>query len=177
MFTLTNKIKFFSLMLVILGLMGILYGFYSAPSSIDEAKEMVADHHNNEEYNVQQDKTNEYYNKYGSTEDGGHMSHDEHVYHQLANRPWAALYVAAFFFFMISLGTLAFYAIQRAAQSGWSPVLFRVMEGITAYLLPGGLALLLILLLSTLHLNHLFIWMDPEAVSYTHLTLPTICSV
>ena len=149
MFTLTNKIKFFSLMLVILGLMGILYGFYSAPSSIEEAKEMVADNHNKEEYNVQQDTTNEYYNKYGSTEDGGHMSHDEHVYHQLANRPWAALYVAAFFFFMISLGTLAFYAIQRAAQSGWSPVLFRVMEGITAYLLPGGLALLLILLLST----------------------------
>ena len=166
MFTLTNKIKFFSLMLVILGLMGIAYGFYSAPSSIEEAKEMVEAHHNNEEYSVEQDKTNEYYNKYGSTEDGGHMSHDEHVYHQLANRPWAAIYVAAFFFFMISLGTLAFYAIQRAAQSGWSPVLFRVMEGITAYLLPGGLVLLLILFLSTLHLNHLFIWMDPEVVEY-----------
>ena len=29
---------------------------------------------------------------------------------------------------------LAFYAIQYAAQAGWSPVLFRVMEGITAYL-------------------------------------------
>ena len=156
-------------MLVILGLMGILYGFYSAPSSIEEAKEMVADHHNNEEYNVQQDTSNEYYNKYGSTEDGGHMSHDEHVYHQLANRPWAALYVAAFFFFMISLGTLAFYAIQRAAQSGWSPVLFRVMEGISAYFLPGGLALLLILLLSTLHLNHLFIWMDPEVVAHDEI--------
>jgi Ni/Fe-hydrogenase subunit HybB-like protein len=40
------------------------------------------------------------------------------------------------------------------------------MEGITAYLLPGGLILLVILLLSVLHLNHLFIWMDPEVVEY-----------
>ena len=56
-------------MLVILGLVGIAYGFYSAPSSIEEAKEMVEAHHYNEDYSVEQDKTNEYYNKYGSTED------------------------------------------------------------------------------------------------------------
>ena len=88
------------------------------------------------------------------------LVHDEHVFHQLSNKPWAALYVSAFFFFMISLGVLAFYAIQRAAQAGWSPVLYRVMEGITAYLLPGGIIVLVILILST-------------TVSYTHLTLPT----
>jgi len=67
---------------------------------------------------------------------------------------------------MISLGTLAFYAIQRASQAGWSPVLFRVMEAITGYLLPGGLLVLLILILSVLHFNHLFIWMDPEVVEH-----------
>ena len=94
------------------------------------------------------------------------MSHDEHVFHQLANRPWAAVYVSAFFFFMISLGTLAFYAIQRAAQSGWSPLLFRVMEGITGYLLPGGIFVIVILVLSVMHFNHLFIWMDPEVVEH-----------
>ena len=65
--------------------------------------------------------------------------HAVHVMHQIHNRPYAALYVAAFFFFMIALGVLAFYGIQWAAQAGWSPVLFRVMEGITAYVLPGGL--------------------------------------
>ena len=70
---------------------------------------------------------------------------------------------------MISLGVLAFYAIQRAAQAGWSPVLYRVMEGITAYLLPGGLIVLVILILSSLHMNHLFIWMDPEVVSHDKL--------
>ena len=67
---------------------------------------------------------------------------------------------------MISLGTLAFYAINRAAQVGWSPILFRVMEGITAYMLPGGLIVIFILFLSGLHLNHLFIWMDPEVVAH-----------
>ena len=49
-------------------------------------------------------------------------AHDEHLLHQLQNRPWSALYVAAFFFFMIALGVLAFYAIQSAAQAGWSPL-------------------------------------------------------
>jgi hypothetical protein len=27
----------------------------------------------------------------------------------------------------------SFYAIQQVAQAGWSPVLFRVMQGITAF--------------------------------------------
>ena len=41
-------------------------------------------------------------------EESHDSSHDEHLLHQLQNKPWAALYVAAFFFFMISLGVLAF---------------------------------------------------------------------
>ena len=166
MFTLTNKIKTFSITLIILGLLGIAYGFYSAPSTIEESKEIVASSHHNDGHALSYDNhSNEdkAHDEYGN---GHQMSHDEHVFHQLANRPWAALYVAAFFFFMISLGTLAFYAIQRASQSGWSPVLFRVMEGITAYLLPGGLFVLFILILSAMHLNHLFIWMDPEVVEH-----------
>ena len=61
-----------------------------------------------------------------------HKAHLEHVLHQLQNKPWAALYVACIFFMLISVGVLAFYAIQYAAQAGWSPILFRVMEGITA---------------------------------------------
>jgi hypothetical protein len=52
--------------------------------------------------------------------------------HQLQNKPWAALYVACIFFMLISRG-FGFYAIQQVAQAGWSPVLFRVMQGITAY--------------------------------------------
>src|SRR5690606_4040549 len=96
--------------------------------------------------------------------------HVEHVQHQIANRPWAALYVAAFFFMMIALGVLAFYAIQWAAQAGWSPGLFRVMEGITAYVLPGALIVLAIAVASgTLGHYNLFIWMDPEVVEHDKL--------
>ena len=194
MFTLTNKIKTFSIALIVLGLLGIAHGFYSAPSTIEEAKEIVAsshhddghasnhdDHKNDDQlvsshglYESELISRGEYdqmrAEDHNSENSEGHeMSHDEHVFHQLANRPWAAVYVAAFFFFMISLGTLAFYAIQRAAQAGWSPLLFRVMEGITGYLLPGGLIVLAILLLSALHFNHMFIWMDPEVVEHDEI--------
>ena len=75
--------------------------------------------------------------------------------HQIHNRPYAALYVAAFFFMMIALGVLAFYAIQIASQAGWSPVLFRVMEGITAYVLPGALIVVAIAVFSG-HIMFLF---------------------
>ena len=98
--------------------------------------------------------------------DEGHtMSEEEHNEHLLAqyqNKPWSAIYVAAFFFFMISLACLAFYAIQYAALAGWSPLLLRVMEGITGYLLPGSLIMFGLLLMSGLHFNHLFHWMDPD---------------
>jgi hypothetical protein len=66
---------------------------------------------------------------------------------------------------MIALGVLAFYAIQRASQAGWSPLLFRVMEGITAYLVPGGIVIFVLLILSVMHFNHMFVWMDAEAVA------------
>lgn len=88
-----------------------------------------------------------------------HEKHVEHVLHQLQNKPWAALYVACIFMMLISLGVLAFYAIQQVAQAGWSPVLFRVMQGITAYLPVGSVLFFILLILSGLHFNHLFVWM------------------
>ena len=94
------------------------------------------------------------------------QKHLEHTLHQLQNRPWSALYVACFFFFMIALGALAFYAVNFAAQAGWSPVLFRVMEAITAYLVPGGIIMFVLLGLSGFHINHLFVWADPEVVAH-----------
>jgi len=91
-----------------------------------------------------------------------HQKHLIHVLHQLQNKPWAALYVACLFIMLISLGALAFYAIQQVAQAGWSPVLFRVMQGITAYLPVGSVIFFVLLILSGLHYNHLFVWMDSE---------------
>ncbi len=186
MYKLTKNIKILSFSLMILGLVGLAYGFYTAPHSIEESKAIVAsyshgdhgsDHdldsgHKDDSHNsdnaIASDHSEEY-NKLDHQSDEHSVSHDEHVYHQLSNRPWSALYVAALFFFLISLGTLAFYAIQRASQAGWSPILFRVMEGITGYLLPGSIIILIFLILSTMHLNHLFIWMDPEVVNHDEI--------
>ncbi|MFY7731497.1 MAG: quinol:cytochrome C oxidoreductase [Flavobacterium sp.] len=98
-----------------------------------------------------------------------HKEHVEHVFHQLQNKPWSALYVGLLFFLLISVGVLAFYAIQNAAQAGWSPVLFRVMEGITAYLIPGAVILLIFLALGVAGFHHVFIWMDKNVVAHDHI--------
>jgi len=199
MYTFPNKLRNLAIVFMVVGLIGLTYGFLSAPSTIEEAKAIVAANHgeghgtSHETSGTSESQgedsshastsshaedahpTADHQEQVAASHNGtSHLEshdaeHDEHVFHQLSNKPWAALYVAAFFFFMISLGVLAFYAIQRAAQAGWSPVLFRVMEGITAYLLPGGVIVIVILLLSGMHFNHLFIWMDPEVVAHDKL--------
>lgn len=167
MYTLPSKLRLFSFVLMILGVIGLGIGFLSAPSDIQEVKEKMAAHdaHGGGHGDAHASAGDA---KHGDDAHGGD-AHYEHVLHQLQNKPWAALYVAAFFFFMISLGVLAFYAIQFAAQAGWSPVLFRVMEAITAYLVPGGIIMFVLLALSGFHINHLFVWADPEVVAHDKL--------
>ena len=179
-YTLSNRIKIGSFIAMGLGLIMLAYGFISVPSTPEEAVAMVAAAHDDGhgghgEEAAHGDAHGEaaaHSEGHGETASHGEEhsdSHAEHVYHQLTNRPWSALYVAAFFFFMISLGVLAFYAVQRAAQAGWSPLLFRIMEGITAYLVPGGIIVFVILVLSVLHFNHLFVWMDADVVAHDKL--------
>ena len=167
--------------MMVVGFLGLTYGFLTVPKTVEEATAMVADAHHGEGHGDSHGEeavhdvhaeTAHKYNHEAATankQKHGEDNHGEHLLHQLQNKPWAALYVAAFFFMMIALGTLAFYAINRAAQAGWSPALFRVMEGITAYLLPGALIVFVILFLSGMHFNHLFIWMDPEVVAHDKL--------
>ena len=160
MYTFTNKLKNFSIILMVVGFFGLTYGFLTSPKTIEEATAMVADVHHGEGHNDgHSNTTNDENHEATSAHGDGHGvdHHGKHLLHQLQNKPWAALYVSAFFFMMIALGTLAFYAINRAAQAGWSPVLYRVMEGITAYLLPGAIIVFVILMLSGMHFNHLFI--------------------
>jgi hypothetical protein len=168
MYTFSKKLKLFSFALMIFGAIGLTYGFLSAPSTVEEAKAMVADAHG-ASHGDNHGETTHHEADAHHNEAGHDSSHDEHLLHQLQNKPWAALYVAALFFMMIALGALAFYAIQRAAQAGWSPVLYRVMEGVTGYLLPGTVIVFVLLVLSGLHLNHLFVWMDPEVVAHDEL--------
>lgn len=220
MYTFSSKLKTFSFILMAVGLLGIGYGFLSAPKDIQAVEAILAAdahgsahgapaeaHATTEESHVATevahkaaeapvankvaDTATEAHDSiqapvaepvHTSTEvhvaDSGehkvdaHAEHEEHlkhVLHQLQNKPWAALYVACIFFMLVSLGVLAFYAIQQVAQSGWSPVLFRVMQGITAYLPIGSVIFFVILILCGLHFNHLFVWLDPEVVAHDKL--------
>lgn len=169
MYTISNRLRIGSFILMAVGLLGIAIGFVSAPATVEEAKALVATHDDGhgDSHDVGMGAEVDHGNALQADEHGA--DHDLHLLHQLQNRPWAALYVAALFFFIIALGVLAFYAVQRASQAGWSPLLFRVMEGITAYLVPGGIVVFVLLVLSVLHLNHLFTWMDPEVLEHDEL--------
>lgn len=165
MYTFSSKLKTFSFILMLLGVLGIGYGFFSAPKTIQDVETILAaDSHGHHDAKHDAHATE----KHDAKAEAEHQEHLEHVLHQLQNKPWAAVYVAGLFFMLISLGVLAFYAIQQVAQAGWSPVLFRVMQGITAYLLPGSIIVFIILLLSGFHVNHLFVWMNEGVTQVGH---------
>jgi hypothetical protein len=233
MYTFSSKLKTFSIILMALGILGIGYGFLTAPKNIQEVEtllakeasehgghgEAAAAHHeekaeatnhaekveavHHEEakevtatdtvskdsvvangevtHEVKSEEAHETEtsvahdvkeNKHAEvSHEHDPKAHAEHVLHQLQNKPWSALYVACIFFLLLSMGVLAFYAIQQVAQAGWSPVLFRVMQGITAYLPAGSIIFFIILVLCGLHFNHIFVWLgegvtDPKSPNY-----------
>jgi hypothetical protein len=214
MYTFSSKLKTFSFILMALGLLGIGYGFLTAPKDIQEVEkilaaethgghgevrhevssesveahavvaehmvvetavdatqtDVVADAHNEVAAAVEPNKAHAAVENHSEVSEAvEHEEHLTHVLHQLQNKPWAALYVACIFFMLIAMGVLAFYAIQQVASAGWSPVLFRVMQGITAYLPWGSVIFFVFLILCGLHFNHLFIWLDPEVVAHDKL--------
>ena len=165
MYTLTSKLKLFAIIFMVVGAIGIISGFLTTPSSIKEVKEMLDTNHG-DSHNIGKTQNENHKNVIGSHDGNEEEAHYEHVLQQMQNRPWAAIYVATFFFFIIVLGVLTFYAIQYASQAGWSPVLFRVMEGITAYLPIITAVLFILLLLSgVFNMNHMFSWMNPDLVN------------
>ena len=180
MYILSNRLKIFSISLIILGSIGWYYSYSTSHLTLDQVKELLAEeshHGSHSDTTHSMENSNEKHHNADIHHEGDHNGHSddahghedehaEHVLHQIHNRPYAALYVAAFFFMMISLGVLAFYAIQYASQAGWSPVLFRVMVAITYYLLPGALIVLLIAYVGD---KHIFIWMDPEVVAHDEI--------
>ena len=237
MYTFSSRLKTFAVILMVLGILGIGYSFFTAPKTIEDVEKILKEqeghhgahgdaHHEGEAHAATQDVHNhdshttatahaasgdtavdasvahantDTIHAVATTDAHGHDAHAgesaeahaayahdghdahadhaahekhlKHVLHQLQNKPWAAVYVACIFFMLISLGVLAFYAIQYAAQAGWSPMLFRVMEGITAYLLPGSIIFFILLLCACFHIGHngLFVWMDEAVVKADHL--------
>ena len=178
MYTFSGKLKLLAIIFMVVGAIGITVGFMSAPSDKAAVEQILKDeaaHGHHGDAHAAPAHGDAHGGAHADEAHGAdHDSHVNHVMHQLQNKPWAALYVACFFFMMIALGALAFYAIQRAAQAGWSPILFRVMEGVTSYLPVGLIILLVIIAISTVgHGNHLFAWMhadlDPASDTYDKL--------
>ena len=146
MYTLPNKLKVFALVFMVVGAIGIVAGFLSTPKTLEEVEAIMAEanhdggHATNDhdtaapemhqavahEASQEMDHSGHQIAQEGHQmvasdhmDQDAHQEHMEHVMQQMQNRPWSALYIASFFFFMIALGALAFYAIQYAAQAGW----------------------------------------------------------
>mgnify|MGYP001064239716 FL=1 len=190
-YKISNRLRLTAIILMVVGAIGVGYSFYTSHVTFEEVENMLANesHHggsngHGETENHQADEASSH-DTHAAVDAHGedkhavgnshevvdeHTKHVNHVMHAMHNRPWSAFYIAAFFFMMISLGVLAFYAIQYASQAGWSPLLLRVMEGITAYLLPGALILLAIAVASgTIGHYNIFVWMDPDVVAHDKL--------
>jgi hypothetical protein len=224
MYTFPNKLRNIAFVLMILGIIGIVFGFLSAPKTIEDVEKIVAESHHDghgatahdahatTSHDAHAEATHDAHATEGHAaeakdslhavtevdsttvqdttakeevapvavaktvtpkevkvdEHAEHQEHMEHVLHQLQNKPWAALYVACIFFLLVTMGALAFYAIQQVAQAGWSPLLFRVMQSITAFLPVISVIFFVLLLLSSFHVNHLFVWMEEGVTQVGH---------
>src|SRR5699024_4206379 len=177
MYTLSSKLKLFSIILVVVGLVGIIYGFMNVPKTEDDVRQILSEQQAHVGAKADDEKINfidRARDEKGFSERAmadskdlrddayGATSYEAHALSQMQARPWSATLVAAFFFMMLALGVLVFYAIQHAAEAGWAPALFRVMEGITAYLLPGSVIVLLIILFAG---TNFYPWLDKEVMA------------
>lgn len=79
-------------------------------------------------------------------------------------RIWANLLVNALFYTFIALCGTFFVAVQYAAEAGWSAGFKRIPEAMGQYLPIGGIVVLVILIGSAMHFNHLYHWMDDYLV-------------
>src|SRR5690606_40751735 len=92
MYTFSNRLRITSFILMIVGVLGIGYGFLSAPSTIEEAKAIVAAkevHHTGGHEEAQATATHEN-NAAHDAHAEDHAAHDAHTLSKLQNRPWSA---------------------------------------------------------------------------------------
>lgn len=82
------------------------------------------------------------------------------------HRIWTSALINGWFFFSTALMGTVFIAINSAAQSGWIVVLKRVFEAVSLYVPIGAVTLIIVFIASSMHWNHIYHWMDPEAVAH-----------
>lgn len=170
MYTFSPKLKMASIILIALGL--IMFGVGYALNTSADAHYIEQQMSNNPEKFSYLSQTAEI----GHSSPQAHQEHKEtsheveHLLAQHHNRPWTAFFIAAFMFTGIAAITMFFLAIQHVAQAGWSVILTRIMEAMTAFLPYGTVLMLAVLLGSAFHMNHLYHWMnDAEALDFNSL--------
>ncbi|WP_299682485.1 quinol:cytochrome C oxidoreductase [uncultured Dokdonia sp.] len=177
MYTLSKNLRLTAFIFMAVGFVLFAVDYVNLPKTTEDVIAMEAAHgdghgggHASEAvtHDSGHAEANAHHGEESSHSEGGHEmtqeEHNKHVLAQYQNKPWSAIYIAAFFFFMIALACLAFYAIQYVAQAGWSPLLLKVMEGITGYLPVGSVIMLVLLILGVFQFNHMFHWADPSLV-------------
>ncbi len=90
------------------------------------------------------------------------------------DRIWSNVLINGWFFFGMGLIGTFFIAVQYAAQSGWTTVLKRIFEAVSAYTVVGAIVLVIVFIAASMHWTHLYHWMDkslfdPSSPHYDHL--------
>lgn len=95
---------------------------------------------------------------------GFFTAHDEHK----DLRIWVDLLANGFLFFGVALGALFFLALQYASEAAWGTVLKRIFEAVMSFLPVGMVVLSIVFIGASLHLNHIYHWMDPAVTDPTN---------
>ena len=123
MYTLSNKLKLSAVIFMVIGAALFAVDALMMPSTIADIEALHSGHgddhgssnHTEGTSHAVVDTHSEEKAHGADAQSGGHeMTEEEHNQHLLdgyKNKPWSAVYIAAFCLFMISLGCLAFYAV------------------------------------------------------------------
>jgi hypothetical protein len=171
-YTFSPKTKRFTIILMVLGI--VLAGIGIA--NLNNDSHTAASEHKTETAVASHDSHSKANSEHAST---GHDDHAEHgnvpneqfgpraEYHSL-NKPattriYANLLVAGYFFLMISLAALFWYAIQYVANAGWSAAIKRVPEAVMTFI---PIPLIVVLVVLFLDKDNIYHW-----AHYEHLHL------
>ena len=157
MYSFSPKLKLYSIILIVVGLVLFGIGFMLNHGLDDSAiKTMMEGVHTGKSTAMHSSEL------IGPQDEAAHLEHAKHLVH---NTPYSALLTAVILFFGISACALFFLSIQHVAHAGWSVIVQRVMEAVASFIPVGGILLLILTFLNTGGIAHLYHWMDPELIN------------
>lgn len=149
-FRFTSRGRLFAGSLLLLGIILAVIGAMQVKShwhGADEhaavaqhAESTVSDHH--DDAAASESEHNNVHSEEGTLEAAGHGGGHAKSW---TSRLWANLLMNSYYFMLFSIGALFFIALNYAANAGWSTMVKRVPEAMSAYL-PIGFAILFVVL-------------------------------